>query len=445
MCSGQNCVNTAHELTYDHDSAIRACPPFLGSNAPSFLEKSYMKTQLKSFVLVGVLLLVGLIAARAQTSGSANPDDARAAAYNNPLTGKQVLGPAGPLPVDGWSPPQEGVLDVRKLGARGDGVRDDTVALQAIFDNVDHGQVIFFPAGKYLISDTLKLDYRFGVQIRMQGGFRSSSLRTADCRGIFWDAKGPQDRPMMLIYNSSGIVLDSLKLDGGGRAQDGLILDAESSSSGIYGNNVHIRSCARYGLRIATWRENHPVGGPQVDNVKFTNSKFTNSGTLEGKKDANMTVESAQSLVMLFDTCEFSTGNQTSCEYNVYVRGGKPQFLNCCFLNGMGTQADIFIGDNYTASINVYMAHSEGPAEYFLHVDRPEPGAIYAAVLENVGASGKVLWNAAHSIQISNSQLFGVEIPSPNARAVLTNVAIYGKLSLGTKAVSSTNVIVTPR
>lgn len=319
---------------------------------------------------------------------------------------------------------------------------DDTTTLQAIFNKVDHGQVIFFPAGKYLISDTLKLDSRFGVRIQMHGGFRSSSLRTADCRGIFWDVKGRQDRPMMVIYNSSGIVLDGLKLDGGGRARDGLILDAESSSSGIYGENVHIRSCARYGLRIATWRENHPVGGPQVDNIKFSNSKFTNCGSTGGKDDANVTVVSAQSLIILFDTCEFSTGNQTGCEYNVYIRGGRPLFLNGSFLNGAGTKADIFIGNNYTASTSVYVVHSEGPAEYFLHVNRPEPDGIYAAVLENVGGSGKVLWNAAHSIPISNSALSGVEVPCPDARVVLSNVAIPGKLSLGTKTVSSANVVV---
>ncbi|MBI3922715.1 MAG: hypothetical protein HY318_14935 [Armatimonadetes bacterium] len=250
---------------------------------------------------------------------------------------------------------------------------------------------------------------------------------------------------MMLLYNCSGIVLDGLKLDGGGRAQDGLILDAESSSSGLYGDNVHVRSCARYGLRIATWRENHPVGGPQVDNIAFRNSKFTNCGSATGRDDANMTVESAQSLIILFDTCEFSTGNQTACEYNVYIRGGRPQFLNCCFLNGPGTKADLFIGNNYTASTSVYMAHSEGPAEYFLHVNRPEAGGIYAAVLENVGSSGKVLWNASHSLQISNSALWGVEVPCPEARVVLSNVTVYGTVSIATKTVSSTNVITYPR
>ena len=115
--------------------------------------------------------------------------------YNHPTTADEPVTLAGPLPGKNWKPPANSVLNVRQLGAKGDGVTDDTEVLKKIFKNVDHGQVIFFPAGKYLISDTLKLDYRFGVQIRMHGGFRSDALRTSNCRGIFWSAEGPQDRP----------------------------------------------------------------------------------------------------------------------------------------------------------------------------------------------------------------------------------------------------------
>lgn len=362
--------------------------------------------------------------------------------YNYLPTGKEFVSPAGPLPQSGWAPPVNDVLNVRELGAKGDGVTDDTKVLQKIFKNVDHGQVILFPAGKYLISDTLKLDYRFGVRIVMHGGFRSNSLRTADCRGIFWDANGPDDRPMMLVYNSSWTVFDGLKLDGGGRAQDGLVIDAESSSSGNNGNNVHIRSCARYGLRIATWRNNHPVGGPQVDVIAFRNSKFTNCGSKEGPDDAQVTVESAQALIILFDTCEFAGGEYG--EYGVYIRGGKPYFLNACFLGS--TKANIFIGNNYTAGVSVYMAHSEGlpPGGYFLYVNRPEPGSVSWVTLENIGASGKIFFNAPVSIQISNSQLYDIEVPCPEARVLLSNVTIQGKISVGTKDVVQTNVQVIP-
>ena len=411
--------------------------------------RNLMKTQIQSFIVAWSLIAGrGAVAQTAGNTQATNPDDVRAAVYNynNPLTGKEVMGPAGPLPAQGWFPSEDDVLNVRKLGAKGDGVTDDTEALQAIFKKADNGQVIFFPAGKYLISDTLKLNNLYGVQIVMHGGFRSDNLRTADCRGIFWSAKGPEDRPMLLLYNCSWVTLEGLKLDGGGRAQDGLILDTESSAAVFKGDMVHIRSCARYGLRIATWRANHPVGGVDLAFINFSNSRFTGCGSKAGQKDANVTVESGQSLLILFDTCHFSCSGSDYLEYNVYMRGGQANFLNCSF-GSANTFADIYIGENYTATVNASLCHSEGITgqHYFLYVDNPQPSAVGACTLERIGTGGKVFFNAANTITISNSALYDVDIPCPDAKVVLFNDHIYGKLSLGTKSVFSTNVVVTPR
>ena len=359
---------------------------------------------------------------------------------------KEFVSPAGPLPAPRWTPEEEDVLNVRKFGAMGDGVTDDTAALQAVFKKVNNGQVIFFPSGKYLIKDTLRLNDRFGVQIRMNGGFRSDGSRTADCRGIFWDANGLQDRPMMLISNCGQIFFDGLKLDGGGRAQDGLILDG-NASSGFTGDRVHIRSMARYGLRIATWRDNHPVGGGQVDMVSFRDSRFTGCGSKAGKKDANVTVESAQALLVLFDTCHFTCSSSDLLEYNVYMRGGGATFVNCSFGSGVNGFADIYIGENYTASVSAYMCHSEGVLgkHYFLYVDRPQSGALGPCTLERIGTSGRIFFNAYANITISNSGMRDLEIPCPDAKVVLSNVYVYGKLDIGTTSVSKTNVEVIPQ
>ncbi len=59
----------------------------------------------------------------------------------------EVAYPAHPSVVDVTRPP---------YGAKGDGVTDDTAALQlAINENTGRGRVVFFPAGTYLVSDTL--------------------------------------------------------------------------------------------------------------------------------------------------------------------------------------------------------------------------------------------------------------------------------------------------
>jgi Pectate lyase superfamily protein len=55
------------------------------------------------------------------------------------------------------SPPDGGVLDVKTFGAKGDGARDDSAAIQAAIDaGRKNGRVVFFPDGTYLISESLR-------------------------------------------------------------------------------------------------------------------------------------------------------------------------------------------------------------------------------------------------------------------------------------------------
>ena len=58
------------------------------------------------------------------------------------------------LPVFDWDPGSDWI-DVKSFGAKGDGRTDDTAALQAAFDRLDNGVVIYLPAGTYRITDTL--------------------------------------------------------------------------------------------------------------------------------------------------------------------------------------------------------------------------------------------------------------------------------------------------
>lgn len=93
-------------------------------------------------------------------------------AYSNeaPLTGTQGVLPTvrpnkpiatqsrpwfgGPGSAPGSGPVSGGVLNVWDVGAKGDGVADDTAAVQKA---VDQSDVVFFPFGTYLLSSTVTL------------------------------------------------------------------------------------------------------------------------------------------------------------------------------------------------------------------------------------------------------------------------------------------------
>lgn len=71
--------------------------------------------------------------------------------FDHPVTGVGMQVISGP-----------GGLDVRAFGATGDGVTDDTVAIQAA---IDTGRVLLMPWGEYLITDSLEIDQTKGCTI----------------------------------------------------------------------------------------------------------------------------------------------------------------------------------------------------------------------------------------------------------------------------------------
>ena len=48
-------------------------------------------------------------------------------------------------------------LNVRTLGARGDGIANDRPAIQAAVDAARPGATIYFPAGTYRLDDAIKV------------------------------------------------------------------------------------------------------------------------------------------------------------------------------------------------------------------------------------------------------------------------------------------------
>jgi len=76
-----------------------------------------------------------------------------------------TLKPIIPLP----SPVPVGLVNVRLFGATGTGATDDRAAIQKAIDTATPGQTVFFPAGRYKITDTIKLYNKNGVGFLGEG------------------------------------------------------------------------------------------------------------------------------------------------------------------------------------------------------------------------------------------------------------------------------------
>ncbi|OAX78460.1 hypothetical protein ACJ72_07232 [Emergomyces africanus] len=53
--------------------------------------------------------------------------------------------------------PTSSFISVKGAGAKGDGVADDTAAIQAVLDNAKEGQIVYFDHGAYVITSTIKV------------------------------------------------------------------------------------------------------------------------------------------------------------------------------------------------------------------------------------------------------------------------------------------------
>ena len=154
-----------------------------------------------------------------------------------------------PVATGGIFPSDSGVVNVKfpPYNAKGDGVADDTAAIQqAINDWQGTMRTIYLPAGRYLISDSLKLAVREKDTARFGGGFTvirgesitSTVIRLAD--NTFTDPANP--KPILSAANNS--------LPGGGISADwfnnnfgNMIVDAGFGNPGaigvqFYANNV---------------------------------------------------------------------------------------------------------------------------------------------------------------------------------------------------------------
>lgn len=121
--------------------------------------------------------------------------------------------PASPAPLpaeDEFVGPFASWLDVTSLGAKGDGVADDSAALQAALDRLiadKDDRVVYLPAGTYRLTRTLTLRNVLGVSLLGDDPERTR---------LVWD--GPVDGTMLVVNGLAYSRVGRLTFDGRGRA-----------------------------------------------------------------------------------------------------------------------------------------------------------------------------------------------------------------------------------
>ena len=123
-------------------------------------------------------------------------------------------------------------VNVRLLGALGDGKADDTAAVQKGLDMAKSGGGLFIPPGNYRITKTLRVERCSGLTVRGQAGLPWKRGEKTSAT-LFWD--GDQNGVLLDTVGVSGGRFENLNLDGNGKA--GTLLRFLSAVG--WGNMLH--------------------------------------------------------------------------------------------------------------------------------------------------------------------------------------------------------------
>lgn len=124
------------------------------------------------------------------------------------------------------------LVNVKDHGAVGDGSTDDTAAIQAAINAAQSStggfSGIFFPRGRYKVSDTLNVGSVRGIRIVGSGKRQSVDGLVFVGSELVWADTAPTDRPVFSLNGTSGFAIKDLSFVGNSadspRAQRGIRL-----------------------------------------------------------------------------------------------------------------------------------------------------------------------------------------------------------------------------
>ncbi len=176
--------------------------------------------------------------------------------------------PSPPIPVLNWEPRSDW-RSVQAAGAVGDGVADDTAAIQSVLDTVGDkftvyaGDLdsIYFPPGTYRLTAPL----RVGGEVRLHGVLLVGHGR--DTR-LVWD--GPEGQPMLIADGLTYARYEGLVFDGRGKASVGLLHPNTFFTTESRYRHLAFLNCTDTGIFVPPQRA-AAQSDPMYENCYFEN------------------------------------------------------------------------------------------------------------------------------------------------------------------------------
>jgi hypothetical protein len=341
------------------------------------------------------------------------------------------------------------VFNVFDYGAVGDGIADDTAAIEATIAAAQlntYGGEIYFPPGNYKITDTIEVVSARNIRFTSSMGAVNPSSDDVKNTRIFWAGANSTD-PIFYFSGGSRVEFNGIVFDGTQALAStniafvGVWVDEQHTGFKFYNcmfRNIQIgvRVCSGYNFTTTAWTPGYSayngaynagaaaVGGYQSDNHYFEGCTFATD-------IAGISFESSQSLDNVITKCEFYGVNRPS-EYSVFIAASQGiQFISPTFLGA--SIAEIYL--TYSAStgnIIVDGAHQEQGAEILFEIENDSASLGTGNVFRSCGGGDINVRGSTGFITIDNCNLRTVSMKSAGAGLIVRN----SKLSTLNKTVS---------
>jgi len=250
------------------------------------------------------------------------------------------------------------VTNVKDYGATGDGVTNDTAAIQAAIDavNAAGGGEVFFPAGTYSVST---LTWKSNV------GARGTGSNLGSTGSIIKGGGSSATTPLIYFHNISGVHFVDIAVDANNVCNETLKFMADINSTC---NTMLFEFCFFIGALVDTIHFAASTSGPNdVSFMTFLHCNFRSDPT--SGLQSQVRCNAGNAYHVLFINGIMASRNATSL-YNVYIQAGMITLDNVELQNA--SIADIQSNAGVIRALN---CRSESTSQFF-HSEASDTGGI---------------------------------------------------------------------
>ena len=327
-------------------------------------------------------------------------------------------------------------INVKSYGAVGNGIADDTAAIQSAFNA---GGNIFIPDGIYLIDAETKLGPQSNTRIRLSPGatLKAKGNSTSNTTAV------------IRIINAHDIVITGGHIRGeryehvgtAGESGMGIILDAYSHD--IYIGNMTISDCWGDGIYVGTASTYTPPTNIFIDRVICdnnrrqgmslvfsngviaTNSKFQNSNGTDPQCGVDIEPNSGCTCNnAMFINCEFNGNVKHGLLVSSGVAYSSNIFMYNCLCNGNGVHGLSLNAFNGGVFQNI---STKNNGKHGISIDRDVQNVTFSKIASalNMG-NGLGLWPNSQAIGVENLSFTDCDFENNNQAKLRYSGAIIG-------------------